>query len=103
MPESRNCSQERSDHARGSPAPVLIAMPCTESLVPGPVSRDPPGKKSGDQTRDTRRGAAANALSWFTCSPGAVASIDEIYWGRRGTFTPKRRLKCVLLCRAPEV
>lgn len=102
MPESRKSrgsSALKSGWAGGSPAPAVITVPRTENLVPGPASRDPPGKGSGEQTQRheescrSERGTSANPPSFrFTCCPGPVASINEIYWGRRGAFTPKRHL-----------
>lgn len=67
---------------------MLIAVPYTESLVSGPVRRDPLGKESGEQTQEhkgshwnLKEGASAKPLSfriWFTCCPGKDMSVDEI-------------------------
>lgn len=51
--------QVKSGQARGSPTPAVIAVPCAESLVSGPVSRDPPGTGLGSKPRDTRRAIEA--------------------------------------------
>lgn len=73
--------QVKSGWAGGSPAPAVITVPRTENLVPGPASRDPPGKGSGEQTQRHEESCQSlkERLQQIHRASGSLAALDQLH------------------------